>query len=277
MTFEAREESIQDSRPSELYDISIANTNFFFTNSEVSRVIGPRSYVPVVISRSQPRVSQDEPGSEVELTLATNEPAVQALTRAWVTASPESLSSRVLIQKNHFADSAYQPFWIGSIVAASYRNEGHETVFLCRSLDNLFTLQGPRRNWGTLCTHQHYDSFCTLNSLLFVKTGVVSAIDATGTIYTVPGIAAPTVRWQSGEFRKPFTFSSRMIINQTGNDFTLQYPIPEIGVGDTIEVIEGCLHDVDDCKSFSNLLNYGGIPYTPDINPFTSDGGLEDL
>jgi len=277
MTFNSRETSAQNARPIELYHIVVSGTDYYFTNSELDQVYLTKEYLPASITRTQPRVSQDEPGSEVELTFATNEPVAQALTRAWVTSAPETRTSTVTIYKHHVDDTDFQTFWVGSIVSVSYREQGHITVFLCRSLDNLFTLQGPRRNWGTLCTHQHYDRFCTLNNVTYTQSGIVTAIDSTGVVYTIPGISAPTVRWAAGELAKPLTALSRMIIAQSGDDFTLQYPIPEIAVGDTVEVIEGCLHDVADCKGFSNLLNFGGIPYTPDINPFTATRGLEDL
>lgn len=277
MAFDPLETSAQSSRPTELYSINVAGTDYFWVNSENPVTFGINDYTPAPIRRTQPRVSQDEPGSEVQLEIPTNHPITQELARAWVTASPETQTSRVTIYKRHVGDSEFQTFWVGSIVSVLYRDNGHTTRFLCRSLDNLFTLQGPRRNWGTLCTHQLYDRFCTLTRASFTVAGTVTALDSTGTVYTIPGISAPTTRWNTGVLQKPFTFQSRMIIAQSGDDFTVQYPIPEIGVGDAIEVVEGCQHDVTDCNSFSNILNFGGIPYTPDVNPFTSSRGIKDL
>lgn len=274
--FADTEISVQDARPIELFDISVGFEVFYFTNTDRDEVVfNLNTYLPAVLERSQPRVDQDQPGSEVHLVFATNDPVVQALTTRWVTAAPEVESTSVVIRKHHIGDTDFQPFWFGKIASVDYAEKGTETIILCRSLSDLFTLQGPRKTWGTQCNHQHYDSECTLTRGPFTVTTTVSSISSDGLTFTLASVPAPQVRYNSGEFRKATTADSRLIVTRSGNDITVQYPIPSIEVGDTVEVIEGCAHDLTDCAAYNNDINFGGSPYTPPVNPFTK--GLDAI
>ena len=234
-------------------------------------------YTPIAINRTQPKVNQDEPGSSVVVSMATNYPEAQTFTRAWVARAPSTGDTRVTIQRVHQGDGEFQPFWIGYLVSAAYEQNGELLSIQCKSLDNLFTLEGPRKNWGTLCNHQLYGPECRLNELNFVQNGTVTALAADGVTYTLSGIGAPTVRHLGGELRKPGTLAQGMIVAVSGSDFTIQYPVPDIGVGDTIQVVEGCDHTLTDCAAFpngsessgTNVENFGGTPYTPPLNLFT--------
>lgn len=283
MTFAALEESVQGSRNVELYEIVVGNTTFRFTNSDQSVLFSAQTFVPTPTSREQHKVDQDQPGSELVLKFPTNHPAVSALTRQWVAKAPETGETRVRAWKGHRGDvdEEFQLFWIGYLVSSNYSNKGLITEFKCKSLDNLFTLQGPRKTWGTQCNHEHYDPECTLDPADFTQICTVTAIAADGVTYTVSGVSAPVVRFNSGEFRKQGTLSSRLIVSFTGpGTFVLQFPVPEIEVGDVVEVVEGCEHNLTDCAAFPNAAeasgtnaeNYGGTPFTPPLNIFTKGG-----
>jgi len=283
MTFESQEESIQSARPVELYEVVVGNTTFRFTNSERAISFSGQTFQPVPADRTQPTVNQDEPGAEVELRLPTNHPTTQALTLLFVPRAPEAGDTRVRMWKTHQGDpdSEFQLFYVGFVVSANYDNGGLVTEFKCQSLGALFTLQGPRKTWGTQCNHELYDSECRLEAADFTSVGTVSAVAADGVTYTVSGVPSPTVRFNAGEFRKQGTLATRLIVGYTAPDtFVLQYPAPEIQVGDTVEVIEGCEHNLTDCQAFpnaaeasgTNVENYGASPFTPPLNLFTKGG-----
>lgn len=279
MTFEIQETSVQGAQPVELYEIRLsASEVYYFTTSNRPEIVsGLNTYLPAVVDRSQPQVNTDQPGSEIELTFVTTDPVVVDFTTQWATAAPEVGVSSVRISKLHITDVSEQaqPFWFGTISSIKYSNDGEETTVLCRALSDLFTLQGPRKNWGVQCNHQLYDDECTLNRLTFTQTAVVQSIAANGVEFTLDALAEPTVRYNAGEFKKFNAADSRLIVARAGPVITVQYPIPSIRVGDTVEVIEGCEHNLTDCAAFSNDINYGGSPYTPPINPFTK--GLDAI
>lgn len=278
MTFESRETSVEDAQPIEIFDITVGTETFYFTTSDRDDIVfGINTYVPAVIERSQPHVNDDEPGSEVQLVFPTNDSTVLALTSLWITAAPEIDSTRVVIRKHHIGDADFQPFWFGRISSIEYSDRGQDTVILCRSLTDLFTLQGPRKTWGTQCNHQHYDGGCTLSRAAFTVVATVDSISADGLTFTLDSLPTPTVRYNAGEFRKDMTADSRLIVlaDAGANTVTVQYPIPSIVVGDLVEVSEGCEHNLTDCEDYSNDINYGASPYTPPVNPFTK--GLDAI
>lgn len=273
MTYQDADISIQDGNPIELYDFRGDDVNFFFTNANEPYTFGVTRYVPVQVSRTQPRVNQDEPGSQVELKMALADPNASAFLDRWIASAPEVTKWKLTIRRVHVDDTGAIIFWIGTVVSVRYENQGIDVIVLCKSLNNLFTLQGPRKNWGTTCNHRLFSQGggnCTLVRNTFTTTTTVDSIDSTGLIYTLAVVPNPTVRWESGFIIKPGSgLESRMIIARSGNDITLQYPIPEIGVGDTVQISEGCDHSITDCVAYNNEDNFGGTPYTPRSNPFT--------
>ena len=273
MAFSDHELSVQLGRPVFLYKFEFSVTEIFYlTNSQVEIGSAPEVYLPCEVGHSQPRVNEDEPGSEITISFGLDDENANTFANNWISAAPEVDRIKVTITRFHSdVGGGSALFWIGFLTSVGYEEQGNVASVLCKSLDQRFTLTGPRKNWGTLCNHKLYGTECTLDNASFTQEGTVSAIDASGIVYTVPGISAPTVRWDGGTIQlKSNPLIKRLIVSQTGDDFTLRYPIPELTVGSLVEVVEGCLHDVTDCQSFSNLPNFGGTPFTPTRNPFTN-------
>lgn len=279
MSYATAEVSRQDSRPVYLYKLTVGDTTTRLTNAQTSLVLDAFTHVPAVIHHTQPKVNSDEPGSSIELILDLDDEASSAFARQWVASAPEMNRGKVVItrmQVDEVSDTVIT-FWIGFIASSNYEKQGNEVKLLCKSLDNLFTLQGPRKNWGTTCNHVHYGPECTLDANLYRDLATVTAIASDGITYTIPGVPSPVVRHNGGMLEKSGGFERRMIVSRTGNDFVLRYPIPEIAVGDQVSIFEGCQHDLTDCEDFpnpvntslTNMENFGATPYRPTLNPFT--------
>jgi hypothetical protein len=64
----------------------------------------------------------------------------------------------------------------------------------------------------------------------------------------------------------------RMITAHSGNVVTLVDSVADLVVGATVTLWPGCSRTVNHCQNkFSNLANYGGLPYLPAKNPFSGD------
>jgi len=285
MPFSTQEESLESGRPIEIFEFTVGQTIYRFTSTETVINDGVNNFQPIPITRTEPKVNQDEPGSSVIIQMPTNEVNAQQFARAWVSRAPVTGDTRVRIWRHHTNDgsSQFQLFWIGYLVAVTYEDNGFLLSIQCRSLDNLFTLQGPRRNWGPLCQNQLYDRFCTLSEIAYTVTGAITAVAADGVTLTVPGLSAPTVTRVGGEIRIPGTLSTALIIAVSGDDYTIQYPDPNFEVGKTVQLVEGCDHSTSNttgCAAFpnggetsgTNIENFGGTPYTPPVNLFTKGG-----
>ncbi len=272
MTFEAHETSKQDGRPIDLYTFTLEATDIVrLTNSLEDVTIGFDTWLSTEVNRDQPRVNDDEPGSELEVLFGVDDPAANEFVSLWIAGAPEVDRIRVLVERFHIdPGGGSTPWWLGFITSVRYEEEGNVASILCKSLDNRFSLIGPRKNWGTICNHKHYGGECTLDSALFTQVATVTAIAPDGITYTIPGVSAPNVRWDGGTIILKDKLPKRLIASQSGDDFVLRYPITQIEIGDEVQLVEGCAHDLTDCVAYANFLNFGGTAYTPTRNPFTN-------
>jgi hypothetical protein len=271
MTFDADETSIQDGQPKELYLWQLGDTRILLTNATTAEVDGLDTYLPSTITRDQPTYSIEKAGSEVTFEIALGDLNGAALVSAYISRLPEGLT-QVAVKKRH--PTGDEDFWSGFVVSAVYTDD--KLKVLARPLSNLLSKTAPRRGYGKLCQHVFFDSRCTIQRAAHTEPGTVTSIDSTGLVFTVPGIATPEVTYLTGEIKKVGAFDRGMIVAQSGDTFSVRYPIPGIEVNDAVEIVAGCRHDTIDCTAYANVANasgtnienYGGFPWTPDINLF---------
>jgi len=264
MTFASDETSIQDSQPVELFAFTLGTTLVSLTNADEEVTIDVRTYLPASISRGQPTYSAEKPGSELQVQIAIADPNAAAIVQAFIPRPPSGLTSLAVIQRQPTGDRG---FWSGKVVSSNYNDE--ILTLLCRPLSDINSKVAPRRGYGMLCQHMLFDNRCKVNVLDHREIGAVTAISSDGLTFTVPGIAAPTVRYDTGQIQLEGGFAQGMIISHSGDDFTVRYPIPEIEVDSNVVIVGGCNRDTTDCIAYSNIANFGGFPYTPvDRNPF---------
>jgi hypothetical protein len=61
-----------------------------------------------------------------------------------------------------------------------------------------------------------------------------------------------------------------MIVSESGSSVELLYPV-DIAVSTNVVLTVGCDHSTSTCASrFNNLDNYGGFPFIPSKNPFST-------
>lgn len=276
MSFDQFETSDSSGSAVELYLIRIGSESFAYTNYTQILEHAGDTYLPAPITRSKPTVSPSKPGAEIELFLPTDDEITSPVANAWVARAPEGLTT-LTIFKRHMEDPAEEvvTFYAGDVTGTRYARNTKQVVLKSKSLDDLIAKQGPRQDNGSSCGHQLYDGQCQVNPVLFTQTAQVTAVSANGLVYTIPGLSAPTAAWKSGRMKLNGGFDERMIIDQSGDDFTIKTPVPGIQSGDLVDLSEGCARNMDACVLFANIENYGGAPYRPIENPF--EVGLEGV
>lgn len=277
MTFEAQETSQDAGQPIELYEFNQAGQTFRFTNSTIDRVYAAQTWLAIAgLDRTQPVRKVDETGLQVKISMSIHDPTSQAFARAWVSAGPETETTIEIFQV-HLTDAADELYSLfqGQVRSPKYNNDKVE--FLCGSLDIVFEAQGPRTSWGAMCSHQHFDAKCTVIESAFSYGVAITNVDADGVTFTAAGLDANVqVDLVQGRLRES-VFQVRQIIDRPGVDMvTVKYPFtspPE--VGQTVTFIEGCRHDLPACQAYANVINFGGVPWTINRNPFTHSRGVE--
>lgn len=279
MSFGSPETSIENSQPIETYEFRNTSAAYFFTNAESEISDGSNTFSPAAIMRTQPILSNDRRATKLEVTLDYLDPRTAEFAQLFITNPPEGRTTLV-IQRHHLTDSGneFVKFWEGAIISATYDEDGNVKM-LCDGIKNIFAREGPRMVWGTSCQHTLYDNQCGLLADDFTTFNAVVDSIVGGTRLTLSNLPSPIPYFVGGRAIKGNGADYRLVVAQQGNVITIQQPFrSDFTVGDTIDITRGCSHNLDTvqgCPSFDNVINYGGVPYTPGLNPFAE--GLDRL
>ena len=288
MAFETYETG--DGRPVELLTFRNGNNEYRYTNANNIVMNGAFEHTPVAYTRTAPSQSKDADDSQLRIKLPGSNP-VALLYREIL----QSNITTVTIERYHANDPAndIQIFWKGQLGSVTV-SDGTATM-LCIPFTQ-GTDEIPRYTYQGLCNYYLFEGqTCrvTKNNFRFVSTitGMLTptliqvsglrvqagALDALVTSslsseeldqYWLNGYC----RVESGEFR-------RIVDNPAGTGSPLDPDVIQItfafisaNPGDTIEVYAGCKRDTDTCvRKYDNLVNYGGWPTVPVVNPFTTE------
>lgn len=265
MAFADYEESIESGRPVELYHFQIGAVNYYYTSAPDSFVFGGQTYLPRQLRRSNPVQSNEDRKQEIEVNIPT-EDDVAARFVGVVPGQAMFLE----ISRYHRGDTFAFTVWSGVIAGATYHVQGAECKLRGITTEASFSRPIPRFKYQGLCNHVLFDGNCQASAGSFKYTGTCSA--KSGDTITVAGIfAAHGANWPVGGYANLNSSDYRLIIAQSGDVLTMYLPFENDPVGQSLEVFAGCSHTTTDCNTkFSNLINYGGFAYVPELNPFVS-------
>jgi uncharacterized phage protein (TIGR02218 family) len=268
MTFDAEEKSIESGQPVELYEFIIGATTFRYTSAEDIITFNSQQWLPRQISRNAPIQSTDERKGRLQVSL----PSDDDVASRFIGIVPGELMT-LTVTRTHRGDlTEGYVLWKGRVTGAVYLKDGAECQLEGLTTEAAFSRPIPRFKYQGLCNHVLYDTGCGLTASSFQYTGNVSAIS--GNIITVDGLfASKGAQWARGgyiEFGTGVDF--RLVLAQPDDNCTLLLPFNDTGlVGQNVKVFAGCDHTLAVCLSkFSNVDNYGGFPYVPTKNPFTT-------
>lgn len=280
MTYAAQETSLDDGAPVELFRFFVVGKATITTITTASKEIEYQgeTYIPAAITRTQNSKSSEKTANSMTVTIPYWEEGVQTLARSFISNAPSG-RVEVKIARAHMSESPVNFIQIFEGYVAGAALEDAKMELLCRGIRNIFNKEGPRMKWMTSCNHELYDNNCALLEDAFTEFNLtVTGVSSDGLTVTIAGLqASRSPQYTNGDFNGGKLVVGdgveyRMILTQVGDVLTLRYPFIEINVGDSVDLSLGCLHNVSDCKNkFGNILNYGGVPYTPSFNPFGTD------
>ena len=282
MTYQALETSIADGRPVECYRFTTGGGGeWLFTNAEeeVTDDEG-KIYTPASVIRGQPSQSNEKTATRMTITLPYLDNVTDEFGQLTVDQPAEGRIA-LTIKRVHLTDSGneFVIFWTGNVISSAFDEDGN-VEFLCRGIKNIFDREGPRMTWAGMCQHTLYDNNCTLLEANFTDFGVtVDSIASNGVTYTLgSGLSSPARDLVGGKMIVGGGTDRRLIVAQSGNVVTLQQPFrSNVVAGVVVDVVQGCNHRITgDClNKFNNVINFGGSPFTPGLNPFAE--GLDAL
>ena len=262
MTYAATETSNQSGRPVELYEFTYGATVYRYTSADGDVTYGGNTYTAVPIARGAVEATNEVARLALEITCTRDLPVLDLFA-----VSPPEEVVLVTLRRLHAGDGEAIIMWMGRILNVTLNNASAEVH--CESVYTSLKRVGLRRLYQKSCPHVVYGPGCALNRATYKATKTVSTV--VGTTITVGSIgvadgyyAGGYIEWTSGGVSH-----RRAIHSQTGGALVVSFSIPGIAASASVDLYPGCDHTLATCASkFSNSLNYGGMPYFPNKNPF---------
>lgn len=252
----------------ELFSISaVGMSSFNYTDGNEPISYAGFTYDPYPIMRDKISFSSDLKVDEVNLTFAKN----WGVDRAIVRDTLAGADVQIIRVSRDLPDSDYVILFDGNIGDTSI--DELNVKARCQTLDFL-NVELPLREYQVACNWRVYDSYCGLtqadHSLTSTITGGVRNV-LVGPNIAGTSQAAPLADeyWTLG-FVQSLSGNNddvvRQVTSHIGMTVTVVPPFPfdfDLGT-DTVKLVLGCAHSVDDCEDvFDNIINYGGFPFIP--------------
>jgi hypothetical protein len=280
MTFAAFELSADAGSPVLLFDFFVGTAHWRYTTAAAAITYAANEYDPLAIDAGS--INQ---GNEIrKKTLAVKVP-LNALVVSVLQNFPPSNDFMLTITALHQTDPDLQGFnvFVGRVVSQS--QAGATVTMSCEPAYTGVKAVGLRRRFQLNCAHVLYAlGSCTLLPINFQVITAIASIDDTAVTCTGVGTALPAgqsfaggyIEWDSG-----LGYLERRSINSIAGDvLTIAYGSPDLIVGLALNAYPGCDHTTTNCIAMNppggdpakgNILNYGGQPYIPTVNPLTGN------
>lgn len=268
MTFSTFENSVEASRPIEIYRIILGSQSYEYTSAEDTQVVNLLSYVPESISRTKIGQSREQNDNDVTITV----PGTNEFVRQYIQVSPGQRARVIIqrVQRSDFPSPEVITLFQGFVRSVAFTDQAKIAKISLVPLAAAASRPIPRFVYSGQCNNVLGDAGCKvdLNLPAFRFVGTVSA--SSGNTVTVPGLNAFADGFFNGGFVEALSgLDARLILSHTGNTIQLLLPFPFSSVGQTVTVFAGCDHTISTCKTkFNNVINYGGYAFVPTKNIF---------
>jgi uncharacterized phage protein (TIGR02218 family) len=220
-------------------------------------------YLPIQIERGKVEVNTEMERSPIKIKIQRN---AELLTN-FVTFPPTEIMTLTIsrFHKNDTPTPEVAVVWQGRVLSAEW--QGSQATLDCEPVFTSLKRPGLRRKYQAQCPHILYGAECKLDRFVYDVTDNLTAVS--GSVISAPAFAISVDYFFGGYV----DFGNRLFRSIIGDDgagnLTLSVPMTELEIGSTLTAFPGCAHDLDACENkFNNVINYGGFPYVPAVNPF---------
>jgi len=267
-SFATLEASREDSRPFEIYAITLGILSYRFTSDPVDVVVGGLTYTASPIRRGSIASGQAERRRILAVKVPYDNPFAQLFV-----GPPPGARARIVITRLQRDEvptfNTQRKLFDGAVMSVQFP-DAITAELQTQSREALVGRHMPRYSQMGMCNHTLYGPGCDVVADAFKFTGTVSAVN--GRTITVPGASGAGFSFKGGFVRLGSGSPDfRLVLSQAGNDLTLLLPFMQSPVGASIDCFAGCNHlATGDCASvFDNVIRNGGFPFVPSRNIFT--------
>jgi len=269
MTYLDAEQSTHNGKPVELYRYAGTYTTFRYTTAprkisfQADDETQPYDYLPIAMKRSAVnQTTQNDDNGEVTIDLPVKTDLVSIY---GFQIAPPSLE--LTIFRTHNLD--FIRYWNGDVENISVVR-GVATIRVPARLAAALNTDLPNVFFQSQCNHALYDARCDIKFEDWSDTTSITSIS--GKRISVQAVDSNlNGKLKGGDAILP-SGERRMIVEQDGNELTINYPFSQANVEDAIILAAGCdLAWAGDCDTrFANTKRFGGFPFIPNDNVFES-------
>lgn len=261
MSYLSLERSEDLAEPVELYKITLNNEAFRVTSYNKPFLFQNEWYQPEQIKRGDIVLDATYFDDKFKVTVP-----LRSLTGKRIIENGYEGVSEVEIYRTHVTDSDFITLWSGKVVELSIQNHSLDLISMPQSY--VFLKTGNRAKYSRLCRHILYSEQCAVNKHAHDISGVINAQNQVkiGLNITLNDeYLGGVLRLNNG--------MQKLITDVEGSVITLIAPFRIDVIGQPVTIYKGCDKSIECCKNrFNNMLRFGGFPYIPVRNIFTSSG-----
>ncbi|KKL46134.1 hypothetical protein LCGC14_2348600 [marine sediment metagenome] len=254
------EQSREDSRPIEIYEIFLGGDVFRYTSAEDDLTIGGEVFTAIPIARNHVIQGSDQQKRSLLITVPTTNP----FAAKYIDVVPGEQADLTLMRYQRDEVPAFNTFVLlfsGKVQSVDFSNDGLNARIAVRSSDAALSRNVPRVNFGGMCGAFLYDAFCGANPSMFNHIGEITLVSKDD--ITVTGAAASGFDFKGGYVKPTTSNDFRLVRKQVGDVLTLSLPFHLNELGSDAQVFAGCNHLIDgDCALvFDRVIDFLGFAF----------------
>jgi uncharacterized phage protein (TIGR02218 family) len=264
VSFDALEKSGFAADPYELYLFETTGLSFALTSADAAISYLGENYLPATITRTESEQSNEVVSGQIKIYIPKDHPLAQLLI-PYLPSSPIA----VTVFGSHYGDIETVVLFTGAIASARFTDQCELT---CNSAQYLLQRKIPQQLYQAPCSHIFGDAECGADLVAHTYDGTLTAMDATGTVLTIPGFAALPDTLKAGYLKHGNDY--RMIVDHAGATVTLISAIPGMQVGDDVKGTAGCALNFTACTHYKRTISFLGFDLIPTVNPFDGSASV---
>ncbi len=246
------EKGAETSQPREGIEIITTSATYRVATGTRDLVIDGNTYTAAPAGRDEIGVSQSADPRAITIMLPMSHPLCQRYMAGGV---PPTGLIAVNVWRQQPTSGETECVWRGNLTSVA--PETHVAKLHVPSTSSeTYQRKLPVVSCGRACANVLYDARCTLARADFQIEFPVTTF--AGRVVTIGGWDGLPADWATfGELLHVASGERMTIQSQSGNVVTMQLPIWEMQVGDTVRLFAGCDHTIETCRDkFVNTVNY---------------------
>lgn len=250
----------------ELYAFEGTSGSFRLTPHEFDVEIGGERYERCPLERSALALGAEAAKSALELKLPPDHALVRHLLQATLTGEATAVRLRIA-RREAWGDVWWLSGtrWMGRVLGVEVADDSAR--IRCESAQVSLKRIGLRRLYSRACSHVLYSTACGATPITAEST--VTQVSGRSVEFD-GGVPAAVSGMLAGGWLQTPAGARHMIVSESTAGVELLYPVP-LAVGLSVTLTAGCDHGMPTCHTrFNNLSNFGGFPFIPSKNPFST-------